>query len=526
MDKLIRFGIDFGMDSLKFAYAGCVGNVTLYGRLATSHFYSSYPSLGYYDQDAERWIFGNEVLDAKIKTFETVVEIKQLLNMLNSDETSPAYYTSTTFNKYGSEISKASRKNYMPTFECKDTPKTVVEQFFAAAMRDFFAPALEKLKESQSALKLKYAYECQVTYPYNADDRYKIELKRLIESTGFTVSKMMPEPTMAGMYAYVLNPTDLIRQQALLVDIGASRTSTALIEFAEWGVETKKFYPSVSLGGKDYDNAVGDWARRRSGRGEELSSMQKYNLSARTKTAKEYLGLAEQTIVEYDSEVTLHVPLSRDDFTENSLSVTEKICASVKSCAGGELGKIKYMILSGGGSQTYGLSERLGRAAGSGITVLRLNCKVNGKATVFDPVGCESAFAAALGAALSTTGKYLAKSVAPLSYGTDVVQNGVKMMNTIVSKNTPIPLRKEVTYYATGRTRSVSVDLFSSQETGTFVPLSQTTTLINQKLEYTTFVDRGHPLKVIIEIDESGIGRARAESAKAKNKVSSEFSIK
>ncbi|MDR3317849.1 MAG: Hsp70 family protein, partial [Clostridiales bacterium] len=372
-----------------------------------------------------------------------------------------------------------------------------------------------------------------LTYPYSADDRYKIELKRLLEKAGVAVTKMIPEPTSAALYARVINKNVKINQPALLVDIGESRISTAELIYLEKAIDITKYHPVVNIGGKDYDATVSAYLTAESRKQEEMTSYQKFILNQRIKTAKAALPIFKTVKVDYESDSTVQIPIDLPRFRELVRPVTAKICESVLKSLKTNA-KIKYIILSGGCIQTAFLQQSIWdavKAYRNDVAIITLETGLENTPDIFDIELDGSAFAVAAGAALYSTGKYKINAVCPRSYGICSLKNYQsdkrEWMVVLIKKNSPLPAKFTQRFQTVAPTAAVNIHVLSSQmETDTLIG-NDTQSILNGKLVFKQRVEANYPVEITINVDEDGIGTATAAADNGRNGkfVSSSFSL-
>ena len=84
---VLNICFDLGNDTLKIVYAYKEGRGIHFGKFNSAAInQSAIPSNAYYDEDNNKWYFGNEIDVVNTESFITVVKIKQLLLLLQNLE--------------------------------------------------------------------------------------------------------------------------------------------------------------------------------------------------------------------------------------------------------------------------------------------------------------------------------------------------------------------------------------------------------------------------------------------------------
>ncbi|MBQ8374577.1 MAG: Hsp70 family protein [Clostridia bacterium] len=519
--KAIYFGVDLGSDSLKISYVvfDKDKNEEQIYPLRYPDGRDSIPGYGYYDENTDGWYFGAEMFTGELGKFDTIVEIKKQIRLIDQEveENGKAvriYDHSHEFRKYGEDIHRSVRREYKPTFQARrDTPQTVVEKFFTYVYNERLLPMAKMIHEGQG-IPFSGKCKCVFTYPAGVSDRYKNEYRRVVEKAGFEVLRLVPEASMAGLYAFRYF-AELNSKRALVVDVGETRYTASVINF--WsGIEVKKELPVWEMGGLDYDRALGDYVRETAGVGEELSSLRKFFFNQELKNAKELvLSNRRGVAVAYVGEATAEVYITRDQFkeitTEARMKIAQRVAEDVKSTSS------EYVVLTGGCMDSYGLREGI-------QTALRENGMGSVRVISSQEKMHKGRFLVSLGAAICACGKYKTQLISQLSYGLIAMQESIgrNIFSVMLKAGTKLPVEATATFYTVGSASTSSYlkvyasnchdEKFLRGEKILDDKHPSLRKLLVGDLKYSHPVPETHPLHVTISVDADGVGRVRAYS--------------
>lgn len=481
----INVAVDLGSDTVKTVFAYLVNGKIEYGKLEPPVPQDdALPSLAYYNEDEEKWLFGNDVLRASKKGFKCVVKIKELLSLLipkvvgeqtinqsnyyHEEKIFPIFYFPQK--RDTANLSFAELKERGMTFNSIFTPKQVCEQFFEHLFKNYLLSSIERLKESRK----NDLYNAKVTfvsvYPLKAKEEYRTELDRLISRMGYVLTPSISAPKSVGLFAYQekLIPD---RSRALIADIGESDLSVAKIYTLGAGISVDgadAHNEPIELGGNDVDETIREIIEYKVSNREILgknanderelfemgSHYQQFVLMKNIKLNKTFYGLSEQEYqkifpegISFNSErdVTVEVLIDKKTLVEGirengknkinginygSKSIAERITNYLVS----ELNRknnsdVDILILAGGAAMTYGLKSAVETSIRE---IMKKKFKVisfsdDNRQTVNDefeiPISEKTIYSASLGAAIYATGKYKVETVAALSYGTWGIKN-------------------------------------------------------------------------------------------------------
>ena len=249
----VDIGLDLGNDTLKIAYALKTGDDAVeYGKFSVSDSLSvvAVPAIAYYDTDARKWLYADEVDRSGNTSFVTVVKIKNLISMLqyngNADVTTSNgkfYKTHDQFPKFYfpvrkkvladfKEMVRLDRTFTAPTY----TPQTVCEGFFAYVAKKAF----KRMKELAEARGIDGEIETRiaVVYPPKVGEEYINELKRICALTfNKPINSALTSTKALGMFAYKRGAIGS-NENALVFDMGDEDISVARV-----GIVGKKGKP-------------------------------------------------------------------------------------------------------------------------------------------------------------------------------------------------------------------------------------------------------------------------------------------
>lgn len=518
-NKVVYFGVDLGSDSLKVSYV-VYDKTTNEDQIFPMQFADgrdSVPGYGFYDDTKNEWYFGAGMFTGQLGKFDTIVEIKKQLRMVESQEVDEnqkplkLYETSHKFRKYGEDIQRRVSRNYEPTFSARtDTPQTVVEKFFAYVYKECFLARAKEIHE-EHGIPFNGKCNCVFTYPAGVSDRYKNEYRRIVEKAGFEVVRLVPEASMAGLYAFRYFP-QLNSKRALIVDVGETRYTASVVLFSS-GIEVKKELPVAEMGGLDYDTALGSYVKEQAGMGEELSSLREFFFNQELKHAKELVLSNQRGIaVAYVGEATAEIYITREKFKEITAEARAKVAERIAKDVL-ETG-VETVILAGGCIDSYGIKEGI-----------RTKLKENGKSQVQIVSPQEKTHKGkslvSLGAALLACGKYKTQLISPLTYGVLAKVNGKLAFTPILYAGSPLPNEFTERRLSTDtQTEKFNIRIYASNcQDPDFISKKITTLpeghpslrkMMIGSLKFPYKVRAKYPLFVTFTIDEDGVGRVRA----------------
>lgn len=489
MQNKIYFGVDLGSDSLKISFAFEESKEKLVtGKLALNPFHDRISACAYYDQDANKWYFADEIDRIINRYCHNIVKIKDLILLLEDPLTNYLYY-SEIFPKF-SVKSRAFSDAVVNGDDSKYfvsggySPKYICELFFEYASRTFIAKAIEALKVKYPHVDFGEKPPAIVIYPTRtkADSPFTKELTRLVDSTVFKTHRTVSVPKAVGLTSFYYG---LFTGNSLIADIGESDMSLVKAKGGPGGIEVEGDPIFEIVGGRDFDTALNNRVvyESRSGRiefgaidasssvREDQTILQEFNQTMRAKSAKEALSLNiykdSGVIVEYESDVKVHINITREKFIQASQSVYDRICSVILAAM--NKNQVNTVILSGGAIFTVGLVDMLNAEISKfGGIIITLDSKDSTDHSIYNADAERSMFAPSIGGAILGTDVIKMQTVTALSYGTDAIRNNTKHLSIFLKRGTVIPengIKKSDIYYTRGYTNILSGEIYS-----TFMP--------------------------------------------------------
>lgn len=289
-------------------------------------------------------------------------------------------------------------------------------------------------KRAEKALK-KEVEEVVITVPAYFDDTARQATKDAARLAGLTVLRLINEPTAAAL-AYGLDKHKI--GTYAVYDFGGGTFDISILKLHESVFQVLATGGAGQLGGDDIDHKIANHWIENNPLAKTIPNPQLKNLAC---TAKESLNF-NPTFKHYSKELDLTLKLDRsilNDLVQPLIQQTFNICKKVLKDAGINQNDIFGVILVGGSSRLYGLSQAL--ADFWKLPIL----------TDLEP-DLVVAYGAALQAEnLSKGANNLLLDVTPLSLGIEVMGG---LMEKIIFRNTAIPasVSQEFTTSVDGQT--------------------------------------------------------------------------
>ncbi len=387
------------------------------------------------------------------------------------------------------------------------------EKYYRPA--EISAMVLAKLKQDAEARLGETITEAVITVPAYFDDSQRKATKDAGEIAGFTVRRIINEPTAAAL-AYGLEKKK--NEQIVVYDFGGGTFDVSVLEVSQDTVEVKSTGGDTHLGGDDFDQKIIDWLTA------EFKKQEGIDLSRDTLALQRLKDAAEKAKHELSSslETAINIPFITSDANgpkhldlkfarakleelvgEFIVRAEERTRATV-SDSGFKIEDINQVVLVGGQTRMPAIQESVKKMFGK------------------EPhMGINPDEVVAVGAAIQggifqgEVKDVLLLDVTPLSLGIETL-GGV--MTKLIEKNTTIPTAKSQVF-STAADNQPSVEIHVLQ--GEREMASDNKTLGRFILDGIPPAPRGLPqVEVTFDIDANGILSVKAVD-KATNKEQS-----
>ncbi|RZB39038.1 HSP70 and/or MreB Mbl domain containing protein, partial [Asbolus verrucosus] len=285
-----------------------------------------------------------------------------------------------------------------------------------------------------------------ITVPAYFDVKQRQATLEAATAAGFTVMKLLNEPTAAALNYYFEN--DCEENYSLVYDLGGGTFDVAILKRSSGNIDIIAVDGDNQLGGQDFDNLIVDHVC------EELRNNYNYNpkseiramrkIRSKCEKAKEILSLAEDTVIILDGIVqghdTVEIDLTRHQFEEMADHLFWRTIEIVTNClkySNVPKTKIDDIILSGGSTRIPKLQTMISDCFGGKA----LNKCINPDESVAEGAALQAAM---LSQNLKQQLKKIRISdVTPLSLGTC---DHVSKMTFFIKRNTPIPISQTISF--------------------------------------------------------------------------------
>lgn len=373
------------------------------------------------------------------------------------------------------------------------------------------AMVLGKLKQDAEAKLGEKITEAIITVPAYFDDAQRKATKDAGEIAGFTVRRILNEPTAAAL-AYGFNKHK--NEQVVVYDFGGGTFDVTVLEIADETIEVKATDGDTHLGGDDFDQKIIRWIideyRKESGIDVSKDTLARQRLREAAERAKHELSTTLETeinipFITSDASGPRHLlmKLTRaaleslvEEYIKKSIEITKRALEQAKL----KPSEIEAVILVGGQTRMPAIEQAVKTLFGK-----EPNRSINPDEVV------------ALGAAVQAgilqgdVKDVLLLDVTPLSLGIETL-GGVA--TKIIEKNTTIPTAKtQVFSTAADNQTSVEIHILQGER-----PMAQDNKSLGRFiLDGIPPAPRGMPqVEVAFDIDANGI-----LSVKAKDKATS-----
>ena len=489
MNTDIYVCLDLGNDTLKISFAYENGQHETYGKLNAPDLLNqvAYPAAAFYDTEAGRWLFAEELEEGENTNFSTVVKIKELLSLIVKHEdpeiearNAEYYRNGCCFPQFSFPVRHKIGKDFQYFVDNKlvfevpaYTPMRVCEEFFAHIKEQI----KQRIKEFSvaSGVKFKPLRNITIVHPPKLGREYVDELYRLIEHAfGFKPVKDITSTQALGLFAYHKKLLTT-RDRVLLFDMGDETLSVAKV----WCNEVGRKYadkvrkmgilmdsPSahaapLDLGGSNIDEAINAHLDRSIYHRETMGSpssdhiehifedglcAHQYLLMKDIKKAKMLMQLTGEEMFRHGVPISIRREtmiqrlLTPTDFFgcvgTNAPIGTESIAQKVLDYILGEMNlfanrDVTKILLAGGMAETFGLVPYLKNALHAKYPRVEIKTFEN-NVNDNDPFRIQfyemSTYAAAVGGAVVAMKDYSVDAVLSYSYGTWLYQKNQKCL--------------------------------------------------------------------------------------------------
>lgn len=332
---------------------------------------------------------------------------------------------------------------------------------------------LKELKKQVDDLFGEGEKEAVITVPAYFTDAQRRATKQAGELAGFTVERIINEPTAAAL-AYGL--ANLNKDGHILVyDLGGGTFDVSIVEMMSGILEVKASTGNNILGGEDFDWRLVDWLAekiiaehnidpRDDIRGRALLKREAENIKIRLSTEESVKVVLPVVTVKDNQPVGLNITVHREEFIfliEDLLQETIDLTKSILKDAELYVTDIEEILIVGGSTRIPRVYELI-----SNLFSKKPRNEIDPEETVVLGAAVQAGLKSG---ALSKSG-LIATDVAPFSMGIAILKEwrGLNLrpggFAVIISKNTTIPVTRSEKFTTTydGQT-AVSIEIYQGE---------------------------------------------------------------
>ena len=360
---------------------------------------------------------------------------------------------------------------------------------------------LQKIKRDAETFLGEKVQKCVITVPAHFNDNQRQATKDAGEIAGFTVSRIINEPTAASL-AYGLDKLE-DEMKILVFSFGGGTNDTTIMDFGTGVFEVLATSGDTQLGGTDVDKVVVNYLLAEFKANESIDLSGDLMALRRLKEAAENAKIELSTLLTTDLNLPfiasdssgpkhLHITLTRAKLEQLATPIVEKVRVPILRTlkdAKLEPKDIDKIILIGGQTRMplvkKFVEDVLGKQAERGV----------------DPMECVAVGAAIQGGVLAGEIKdLLLLDVTPLSLGVETLG---RVSTKIIERNTTIPTKKSQ-IFSTAADSQIAVTINVLQ--GERAMASDNISLGMFNLTGIPVAPRGVPqIEVSFDIDADGI---------------------
>jgi len=253
------------------------------------------PSVVHFPSATENPIVGHEANRVRVlKPVETIYSIKRFIG------------------RRGSEISEEEKSVTFPVNAENSGAVTIPIHGKNYSPEEISAEVLKKLKRDAENYFSEPVTRAVITVPAYFNDAQRNAIKRAGELAGFTVERIVNEPTAAAL-AYGL---DKLKEKTKIAvyDLGGGTFDLSILELNEGVFQVLATNGNTRLGGDDLDKKIVEWLNRCIGASATNSTIQLFNDSTIQSRIREAAEIAKIKL-SMETEVEIALPFLTPDFS-------------------------------------------------------------------------------------------------------------------------------------------------------------------------------------------------------------------